>query len=255
MAEETDGVREAFDDALRVALTVATQLGERVALLREQFGRQREARAVQTNRELEAKFEAEGAAMRASLFPLQQPGWWEGASVTDIANARETATAWSDFDDVARETNDTIEREVHERYGIEVSQFEANPDEVAEALRTAESERVAAATKREREGEELTAAELLLLAADRRDRESAHAKVDERATIPDYDSVARRAEFAAGLVGVAEPATIAARILADGENARHPNEAIAARNGQAPKLRRPVGPREQQRQRSGIPGR
>jgi len=255
MAEETDGVREAFDDALRVALTVATQLGERVARLREQLGRQREARAAQVNRELEARFEAERGAMRASLLPLRQHGWWEGASVTDVANARETATAWSDFDDVARETNDTIEREIRERYGMEVNQSEADPAEVAEALRTAESERVAAATKREREGEELTAAELLLLSADRRDRESAQAQVDERAANPDYDSVARRAEFAASLVGVAEPATIAARILADGENARHPNEAISARSGQMPKVRRSTGPREQGRQRSGIPGR
>jgi colicin import membrane protein len=255
MAEETDGVREAFDDALRIALTVATQLGEKVARLREQFGRQREARAVQTNRELEARFEAERGAMRASLLPLQQHDWWDGASVTDIANARETATAWSDFDDVARETNDTIEREVHERFGVEVSQSEANPAEVAEALRTAESERVAATTKRERQGEELTAAELLLLAANRRDRESAQAKSDEWAANPDYDSVARRDEFAASLVGVAEPATIAARILADGENARHPSEAITARSGQAAKVRRSTGPREQERQRSRIPGR
>jgi len=255
MADETDGVREASDDALRVALTVATQLGERVARLREQFSRQREARTVQANRELEARFEAERGAMRASLFPLQQHGWWEGASVTDIANARETATAWSDFDDVARETNDTIEREIRERYGVEVNQSEANPAEVAEALRTAESERVAESAKREREGEELTAAELLLLAADRRDRESAHAKVYERAANPDYDSVARRAEFAANLVGVAEPATIAARILADGENARHPSEAVVSGETRAPEVRRIAGRREQQRERSGIAGR
>jgi hypothetical protein len=255
MAEETDGVREAFDDVLRVALTVATQLGERVARLREQFSRQREARAVQANRELEARFEAERGAMRASLLPLRQDGWWEGASLTDIANARETATAWSDFDDVARETNDTIEREVNERYSVDVSQPGADPTEVAEALRTAESERAQAIADRERDGVEVTAADILLREADRRDREAAQVHSNEEFARTDYDSAARRDEFAASLAGVADPETIAARILADGENARHPREAIMTNNVQPLKTRRTGPTREQQRQRSGISGR
>jgi hypothetical protein len=255
MAEETDGVREAFDDALRIALTVATQLGERVARLREQFTRQREARAVQTNRELESRFEAERGAMRASLLPLEQEGWWERATVNDIANARETAVSWSDYDDVARETSNTIEREVHERYGIDVSRPGADPVEVAEALRTAESERAKVVAERERDREELVAADMLLLTADRRDREVLRAASSEQAERPDYDSASRRDGFAASLAGVATPETIAARILADGENARHPNEAIGARGSQAPKVRRAGQTREQQRQRSGISGR
>jgi len=235
MAEETDGLREAFDDALRVALTVATQLGERVARLREQFGRQREARAVQTNRELTARFEAERGAMQASLIPLKQESWWDRASVTDIANARETATAWSDFDDVARETSVTIQREVHERYGIDVRQPDADPSETAEALRTAQAERAELITNREREGEELTAAEMLLMAAERRDRESARST--SRAKL-DYDSKARRDEFAASLAGAIAPDTIAARILADGENARHPSEAVRNKSLNGPNLKR-----------------
>jgi len=255
MAEETDGVREAFDDALRVALTVATQLGERVARLREQFGRQREARATQVNRELEARFEAERGAMRASLLPLQQHGWWEGASVTDVANARETATAWSDFDDVARETNETIGREVEERYGVDVAQPRADRAEVAEALRTAESERAQAVADRERDGAELAAADMLLLAADQRDREAAQLASSQQAARPDYDSTARRDAFAASLAGIAAPETIAARILADEENARHPNEAITARNVQASSVRRPGPALERQRQRSRSVGR
>jgi len=234
MAEETDGVREAFDDALRIALTVATQLGEKVARLREQFARQREARAVQTNLEIEARFEAERAAMRASLLPLNQPGWWEHATVADIANARETAVSWSDLDDVARQTNEAIEREVFERYDVVVNRSSADPSEVAEALR---------------------AAEMLLREADRRDREAVQALNSEPSARPDYDSAARRDEFATSLAGVADPETIAARILADGENARHPSEATRRSNVQAPKVRRTGVSQEQQRQRSGISGR
>jgi len=51
MAEETDGVGETFDDSLRIALTIASQFGERIARLREQLARQREASASQEARE------------------------------------------------------------------------------------------------------------------------------------------------------------------------------------------------------------
>jgi hypothetical protein len=252
MAEETDGVREAFDDALRIALTVATQLGEKAARLHEQFAREREARAVQTNRELEARFEGERGAMRAGLLPLRQEGWWETASVSDIANARETAVAWRDYDEVARETNSAIEREVRGRYGIDANDVGSDPSEAAKALRTAESERAEAREKRERDGEELAAADMLLVAADRSDRASERATNSATAADPNYDSATRREEFAASLVVVAAPETIAARILADGENARHPSEAVTARSPHPPKVRRPGAAREQQRQRSGI---
>jgi hypothetical protein len=238
MAEETDGVREAFDDALRIALTVATQMGERVARLREQFARQREARAVQTNRELETRFEAERGAMRASLLSLEQAGWWERATVTDIANARETAVSWSDYDGVAREANDKIEREVRDRYGIDVSRPGADPAEVAEALRTAESEHAQAVAQRERDEQDLAASDLLLLAADRRDRESMQASSDQRAIVPTYDSAQRREALAASLVGIVDQKAVDARLLADGENARHPREAVHGRRASSPTLTR-----------------
>lgn len=252
MAEETDGVREAFDDALRIALTVATQLGEKVARVREQFARQREAGTLQTNRELEARFEAERAAMRASLLPLKQDSWWERASVIDIANVRETTVSWREYDEVARDTNDIIESEVQARYGIDADRPGADPAEVAESLRTAAWERANAQAKAERTTEELTAAQLLVAAANARDRDAvANSGTDEL----DYDSDARRAGFAAALVGKVDPATIDARILADGENARHPREAVLSQGVRIPKPKRGVGAKVQQRERGGIPGR
>lgn len=254
MAEESDGMREAFDDALRVALTVATQLGEKIARLREQFARQREARSVQTNRELESRFEAERGAMRASLVPLRQESWWDRATVTDIANARETAAAWGDYDDVARETNDIIEREVQERYGLDLSEPVADASKLAEALRTAESERAEAAQIRERDGGELAAADVLLLAADRRDREALGGNTDEWAA-QEYDSHARREEFAASLIDIASPETIAARILADGENARHPRDAVISSTAPRTKSKGAKGTQGLQRQRTGIESR
>ena len=75
MAEDTDGVGEMFDDSLRIALTIASQFGERISRLREQMSRMREASAQQEYRELEARFEAERSAARASLSPVQQAEW------------------------------------------------------------------------------------------------------------------------------------------------------------------------------------
>ena len=39
MVEDTDGVAESFDGALRIALTVAGQMGEKLARLREEHAR------------------------------------------------------------------------------------------------------------------------------------------------------------------------------------------------------------------------
>lgn len=255
MAEETDGVREAFDDALRIALTVATQLGERVARLREQFARKREARAVQTNHELEARFEAERGAMRASLMPLEKNGWWERATVNDIATARETAVAWRDYDDVARETDATIQREIRERYGIDVDNAEGDPGRVATAIRVAESERASELAKAKQVTDELTAAQLLLVAADRQDQASdLAAEPNAQSDEGEYDSATRRRTFADSLAGKVEQTTIDARLLADGENARHPREAVLTQSARFAKSSRGVSATGQRRER-GIQGR
>jgi hypothetical protein len=92
-AEDADGVGEALDDTLRTVLTVAAQLGERAARLREQAVRQAEARADQQTRELAARHDAERAAARIELAPVVDPGWWATADSRDIAGMWETATA------------------------------------------------------------------------------------------------------------------------------------------------------------------
>jgi len=170
MADETDGVGETFDDTLRIALTVASQFGERISRLREQLARQREADARQEARELQARFDAERGAARAQLAVVNQPEWWTRASVEDIAAVHETATAWRDHDDTAAAAaNDTIRREVRERYGLEVDRPGADPAAVAQALQEAERDRARAAEERRRSGEDLTASQILLGAAEARD--------------------------------------------------------------------------------------
>ena len=287
MAEETDGVGETFDDSLRIALTIASQFGERIARLREQLARQREASAIQEARELEARFEAERGAARASLAPVAQPEWWNQATAEDIAGVHETATAWRDFDDVAHDAGDTIKREVHERYGIDIDAPGADPAAVAAALRDAERDRADAATERQRAGEDLTASQLLFANADRHEREAQEAadrdwnigdldgvastdlntrdedrkqaaeatdqaRVERGSGELAYDSSERRERFAASLEGKADQKTINARILADGENAKHPREAVMSQSGKAAKLRRSSKRSVQQRDRGGF---
>ena len=287
MAEETDGVGETFDDSLRIALTIASQFGERIARLREQLARQREASASQEARELEARFEAERGAARASLAPVAQPEWWNQASPEDIAGVHETATAWRDFDDVSRDAGDTIKHEVLERYGIDIDAPGADPAAVAAALRDAERDRADAVTERQRAGEDLTASQLLFANADRHEREAQEAadrdwntseldgsdstdfntRDDERKQAADvtdqarvergsgeleYDSSERREQFAASLEGKADQKTINARILADGENAKHPREAVLSQSGKAAKPRRSSKSSVQQRDRGGL---
>lgn len=285
MAEETDGVGETFDDSLRVALTIASQFGERIARLREQLARQREADSVQEARELTARFEAERGAMRASLAPVQHADWWENANPQDIATVHETATAWRDFDDVAQGAADTIKHEVRQRYDIDVDAPGADAAAVTAALSQAERDRADAAAERTRAGEELAASQLLFAQADRRDRE-AQEPAEQSAAEPagstseefddiirrnpvwpesevgaaereqgsqEYDSAERRHRFAASLEAKGiDQKTIAARILAEGENAQHPRQAVAARHGGAAKIRKSKSTSAQQRTRGGL---
>ncbi|MBG6240129.1 colicin import membrane protein [Mycetocola sp. CAN_C7] len=287
MADETDGVGETFDDSLRIALTVASQFGGRISRLREQMSHTREAAAQQEYRELENRFEAERGAARASLEPVRRAEWWDSAKVDDIALVHETATVWRDHDDVARDAGDTIRREVQDRYGIDVDAPGGDPAQVAAALREAEQARADARAERERSAEELTASQILFANAERREREAQEQSerawnsgdvdgadiadfnefaereadwkqagdgVNERsASAQEYDSSERRQKFASSLEekGIAEE-SIAARILADGENAKHPREAVTTTPRKTSKHRWSAPSAVQHRERGGL---
>lgn len=277
MPEGTDGVGETFDDSLRIALTVASQFGERIARVREQLARQREAGANQEARELSTRFEAERGVARASLAPVQQSEWWDHAGPQAIADVHETATAWHNVDVVAVDAGDTIRREVQGRYGIDVGQPGADTAAVAAALVQAERDRAAAAAERAQAGRELTATQLLFAQADRHERDAEDAAqkglagsgVDEGQETPAdleqsrdiaeesgsalYDSAERRHQFASSLElnGIAQE-TIAARMRADSENATHPREAVSGGTGKTTRVRSAANNAAQQRDRGGL---
>lgn len=274
MVDDTDGVGETFDNSLRIALTVASQFGERFARLREEWNRQREAAATQEARELQSRLDAERAAVRGQLAVVDQPSWWDRADVRDIAGAREAAVAWRDHDDVAARASETIRREVQDRYGIDVDAAGADPAAVADALRRAEADRAQAREERRRSGDELAASQMLLASAEARDREAdavagrsfesepstvaaESASQDRVATAErsqaafSYDSAERRADFARSLEGTATAEEVRGRVLADVGNAKHPREAVVGPAAAAPKARkgRATG---HERSRSGL---
>jgi hypothetical protein len=246
MVEDTDGVAESFDRSLRIALTVAGQMGEKLARLREVSERRREADAVQETRELTARLDAERGAMRASVAPVSQPEWWDAATPDMIAEVHETAVVWRDIDDVAEATAENIRREVEDRYGVDVDDTGADPGTVAGLLHQADADRARAREEQRRSGEDLTAAQLLIRNAERHDRDdSVRARDDwdanaardaapstESVTARDesavaYDSAERRRGFAATLEGTGDDKARRARLQADLDQGTHPSAAVA----------------------------
>ncbi|MFI8634206.1 hypothetical protein ACIGEP_16610 [Microbacterium sp. NPDC077663] len=274
MVDDTDGVGETFDNSLRIALTVASQFGERVARLREEWNRQQEAAATQEARELQSRLDAERAAVRGQLAVVDQPSWWDRADVRDIADAREAAVAWRDHDDVAARADETIRREMQDRYGIDVDAAGADPAAVADALRRAEADRAQAREEQRRSGEELAASQILLSSAAARDRdadaaagrayenedptaasESAsqvrEAAAERTQAASSYDSAERRAEFARSIEGTASAEEVRGRVLADTGNAKSPREAVTGPVVAAPRARASRSS-SQDRTRSGL---
>lgn len=114
---ESDGIDEAAEQMLRVALTAAAQLAERLAHARTQAARQAQARSDRDAREHTARVEAEHRAARAQLTLTRNPRWWDTATGPDIADAYATARQWADLDPVAARDADRITQQVRERYG------------------------------------------------------------------------------------------------------------------------------------------
>lgn len=280
MADESDGVGEAFDGQMRVALTVATQMAERFARLREELARNAQARTEQQTKELQARFDAERNAARASLAPVQIQEWWNTAGVDDIATAYETADAWRTVDPDIAHTSDHMRQELADRYGIDVNNLDADPAAVREALSRAQQERGIAAESRGQSGKDYAEAASLLAVADQfdrraeeRDREderTEHANEDPNAGLSReeltgkadvarddaayaYDSAERRGSFAADMEKSGVDSQLQkVRLVADRENATHPDAAVATRPGKQAKARNRTQASGLQRERGGL---
>jgi colicin import membrane protein len=243
MADEPDGMHEVFQGGARVALTAAGLIAERLMRAREQAQRDAQAASEHEARELQTRLDAERTAARASLAPVAGDDWWQRAGVDDVARAWETAKAWEDVDADARRITDRMREQLHDRYAIEVDYLDADPAAVRDALTRREDDLRRAAQERDTARLQDDEAALLMVGADRADRDrepgEAAAKGDRGDTV--YDSAERREQLAASLEGRADEETIEARVVADTSQGAPAHEAVANGPRRAPAARRSRG--------------
>ena len=140
MAEETDGIEEAFEGQLRVLVTAAGQVGERIARGREEALRRAQAQSEQEARELQSRLAAEQRAARAELANVHRSDWWDRATPEVIGRTYQVARAWSQEDPEAVRAEQRMNDELRTRYGVDVNSTNADPAAVVfDALNAAEA--------------------------------------------------------------------------------------------------------------------
>lgn len=280
MAEETDGIEEAFEGQLRVLVTAAGQVGERIARGREEALRRAQAQSEQEARELQSRLAAEQRAARAELANVHSSDWWDRATPEVIGRTYQVARAWSQEDPEAVRAEQRMNDELRTRYGVDVNSTNADPAAVRAAVERAEQERAQADAERTRAASENAEAQRLVAQANQEDQRATEARAaaeyepdpDERARalaeaeqregIADraredgrtmYDSSERREGTARDLEsrGISEE-TVATRMRADVSQAKPATEAVKADRGKSPKARKTRGSRGAQIQRTGL---
>lgn len=263
MSMDGDGVSDAASGELRVALMTAAQVAQTVARARRQAIQDATSRSLEQARTVQAEVDAERAGARAELAGVHQSSWWDQASEQDVARVYETAVAWRENDDAAREAESRIRQELRDRYGIEVNETAADPATVRAQLE--DPDRLQRAAEREREQAEAdrSTAEVAQLQADligldadeSGDAEAGalRAEADELEAIAErsWDSAERREGHAAALERAGEGKAAAAWKQADVDQARHPKEALAAAGTRGKKPRGRGGQPARQVERSG----
>jgi hypothetical protein len=195
MTDQGDGIDDELSGAARVAITVAAQMANNLARAREEIARDAQGRSEQEQREIQARFAAERDAASARLAVVDRPQYWEQSTVKDQARMYEIAEQWKDYDPRAQAASETIAREFQQRYGVDVTDPQANPDDVRTALARAEVERAEAAQASQNadaekggRGEaavEIALAEQALSEADRLSDRAADERVDASAGTAD----------------------------------------------------------------------
>lgn len=120
---ESDGVEEALEGGMRVALAAAARIGETLARARQQQQERTAAESQSRARELTGRMQAEMTAARATYRGVDDPKWWSTAGRDDIATAYQNAVAWRGIDPEAARVERRIADEAETRHGVDVSQL------------------------------------------------------------------------------------------------------------------------------------
>ncbi|MFC5382149.1 hypothetical protein [Aquipuribacter nitratireducens] len=234
MSQDTDGIDDALDGAVRIALTLASQMTARLARERERAAQEARGVADAETRETQARFAAERAAARAQLAPVERDAWWETATKKQVAEALQTAVNWQAVDARAAAAVEMIHRQVLLRDGVRTDQWLRQPDR-SSASRSVTAQSAPAADS----GAQL--AEARRIPADSENSEPAVAMRDRRS----FDSPDRRRERAHRLrVRGHDAATVAAVLSADVSQARPAIEAAVPAAASASRLAAPPRPQQ-----------
>jgi len=267
--EMTHAGRE-FGQLFRMGLQVAARLGEQMARAREQSQRDAQARSDQAAREATQRLTAERTAAEAQLRPVLGERWWDDRKPEQIADSYQQARAWRDHSPLAAQAADRIRDEVQTRYGIDVFNPGVDPRQIDKLLRDAEKAKSNSTDEQGRAAQDRLTASGLMAEADRLDRDQEDRErdgLDRDSTEPptvtaeelrdrasaEYDSAERRDGLAEDLKadGV-DTETVATRLSADLDQAKHPREAVHG-PGKAPTARKgkPTKSRSVQRETAG----
>ena len=249
---EGDGIIEELQRAARVALTAAARVGTALARVQQDQLRRAAQQSQTRQRELAGQIAQAQTQARGHYQLVEDPQWWNHATVDQVGEVYQDAVTYSGTDDRAAHARERIETEVSVRYGVDLTHIDPNQagprlQEASEKLSTNPDRDPAAAAR------DLGLAE----AADRGAGSTTDAPpvaagplvepaVSATATgnapearAPGWDTRERRARTEAGLrqAGVPEQ-QIQARMLADVAQARPPAEAAKTPPTQGPKARR-----------------
>jgi len=280
MAEETDGIEEAFEGQLRVLVTAAGQIAERISRAREEASRRAQAVSEQAAREMKERFEAERKTAQLEVSRVHTPEWWDRATPEQMAHTYQVARAWTREDPEAARAEQTMRNEFRSRYNLDVDKTDANPAAVSAARQKAERDRADADAERHRAATEAAEAQLLLNQADQEDRRADEARLaaehqsdpetraerlaeaeaagDRSGAIREdgrtvYDSAERREGTARDLESKGiDGQTVATRMRADVSQARPATEAVTGTKSKAPNARKGRSSRAAQIQNAGL---
>ena len=278
MAEETDGIEEAFAGQVRVLVTAAGQVAERLARAREQAQRRAQAHSEQERRGIDSRLEAEHRAARGAFGSVYRTEWWDRVAPEQIGHAYQVARAWAHEDPEAVRAEQRIRDELRTRYGIDADNTGATPAAVNAAMQRAEHERGQVEAERNREQADRADAHRLKSDADRQERRAEEAcsaavlepdpaerlraarEAEQREAVADhlraegragYDTAERRHSTASELKAQGiDQRVLATRMRADVSQGRPATEAVK-RTGKVTKARR-TKVRAPQRQRAGL---
>lgn len=136
MAEESDGIEEAFEGQLRVLVTAAGQIAERMARARGDALRRAQAASEQEARELQSRFAAEQRAARVGMSNVHRAEWWDRATQEQICRTYQVARPWSKEEPEAVRAEQRMRDELRTRYSVDVENARADPETVRQAVQS-----------------------------------------------------------------------------------------------------------------------